>query len=65
MLTRDYKGADGIRLAALIFVALCLVPGGAHLASLLNKIDRAPEAYMTMQQAYNVVRSGCRSAPSC
>ena len=53
MLTRDYKGADGIRLAALIFVALCLVPGGAHLASLLNKIDRAPEAYMTMQQAYN------------
>lgn len=53
MLARNYRSADGVRLAALIFVALALVPAGAHLASLLNKIDRAPEAYMVMQQAYN------------
>lgn len=53
MLTGDYKGADAIRLAALVFVALCLVPAGAHLASLPNKISTPPEAYMIMQQAYN------------
>lgn len=53
MLARNYQGADGVRLAALIFVALALVPAGAHLASLLNKINRAPEAYLIMQQAYN------------
>lgn len=53
MLTRNYRGVDGVQLAALIFVALALVPGGAHLASLPNKISRAPEAYMVMQQAYS------------
>lgn len=52
MLARNYRGADGVRLAALIFVALALVPVGAHLASLPNKITHAPEAYMVMQQAY-------------
>ncbi len=52
MLARNYKGADGVKLAALIFAALALVPAGAHLASLPNKIDRAPDAYMVMQQAY-------------
>ncbi len=53
MLTRNYRGVAGVQLAALIFVALALVPGGAHLASLPNKISRAPEAYMVMQQAYS------------
>lgn len=52
MLGRNYRGADGVRLAALIFVALAMVPAGAHLASLPNKIARAPDAYMVMQQAY-------------
>ncbi|MCL4764744.1 MAG: DUF1772 domain-containing protein [Hyphomicrobiaceae bacterium] len=52
MLARDYRGADGWRLASLGFVALALVPAGAHLAALPNKIGRAPEAYMIMQQAY-------------
>lgn len=52
MLARNYTGADGVRLAALIFVALTLVPAGAHLASLPNKIARAPDAYMVMQQTY-------------
>lgn len=52
MLARNYTGADAVRLAALIFVALALVPAGAHLASLPNKITRAPDAYMVMQQTY-------------
>lgn len=52
MLARNYSGADGVRLAALILTALALVPAGAHLASLLNKIHSTPEAYMVMQQAY-------------
>lgn len=45
--------ADGVRLAALVLVALCLVPAGSHLASLPNKISRTPQDYMIMQQAYN------------
>lgn len=53
MLARSYKGAEGVKLAALTFAALALCPGVAHLASLPNKISRAPEEYMVMQQAYN------------
>lgn len=53
MLAGDYRGADGIRLAALIFLALAFAPAGAHLASLTNKMAVAPEAYMVMQRAYD------------
>ena len=37
---------------ALVFTALALVPGGAHLFSLLNKIDMPQEHYFVAQSIY-------------
>lgn len=37
---------------AIVFVALYLVPSGAHLIELPNKMGLDPEAYMTVQQIY-------------
>ena len=45
----------GIRTAqflAIVLTALALVPGGAHLFALPNKIGMAREAYFTAQQIY-------------
>ena len=45
----------GIRIAqflAIVLTALALVPGGAHLFALPNKIGMAREAYFTAQQIY-------------
>jgi hypothetical protein len=37
---------------ALLFAALALVPAGAHVAELPNKIDLARDEYLTVQQIY-------------
>ena len=45
----------GLRVAqfvAIVFTALALVPAGAHLAELLNKIDLAQEEYFVVQSIY-------------
>jgi len=44
--------ADIIRLCAVLFVALYLVPTGAHLAELPNKIGLPSEQYMLVQGIY-------------
>lgn len=44
---------DAIQLAAVVFVALCLVPAGAHLFELPNKIDLPADEYMTVQKIYS------------
>ena len=41
-----------IQFLALILTALALVPGGAHLFALPNKITMSEEAYFTAQQVY-------------
>jgi hypothetical protein len=41
-----------IRFLSLFFVALALVPSGAHLAELPNKIHLAREHYLIVQQIY-------------
>ncbi len=41
-----------IQFLAVIFTALSLVPGGAHLFVLLNKIDLAAEQYYVVQGTY-------------
>ena len=41
-----------MRFAAVILTALALVPAGAHLAALPNKIGLAEEAYFTVQGIY-------------
>jgi hypothetical protein len=46
-------GRTGIFLfLSLVFAALALVPAGAHLAELANKIDLAREPYFVVQQIY-------------
>jgi hypothetical protein len=42
-----------IQFLALVFTALALIPGGAHLFSLLNKIGMAQEQYFIAQRAYD------------
>jgi hypothetical protein len=43
---------DTVRFAALSFAALGLVPSGAHVAELPNKIDLSRDEYLTVQQIY-------------
>src|SRR6185312_1117431 len=38
---------------ALVFTALAMVPGGAHLFSLPNKIDMPQQSYFVAQSIYN------------
>jgi hypothetical protein len=42
-----------LRNLALLLTALCLVPGGAHLAALPNKLHLPAEAYLAAQRAYD------------
>jgi hypothetical protein len=42
-----------VRFFALLFAALALVPAGAHLAELSNKIDLPAADYQTVQQIYS------------
>jgi hypothetical protein len=41
-----------IRLLAVISVALCLVPAGAHISELANKMSMSVAEYMTVQKIY-------------
>jgi hypothetical protein len=41
-----------VRFSALLFAALALVPTGAHLAELPNKIGLSAAEYLTVQQIY-------------
>ena len=41
-----------VQLLALVLTALALVPAGAHLFTLLNKIDLAQEQYFIVQNIY-------------
>ena len=37
---------------AVVFVALALVPAGAHLSELANKVTLPPDQYLVVQQIY-------------
>lgn len=52
MLHGNYRGLDGIRFLSLVFVALALVPAGAHVFEMPNKLGLPPDQYMTVQQIY-------------
>ncbi|WP_239025174.1 DUF1772 domain-containing protein [Rhodoligotrophos defluvii] len=41
-----------LQFAAIILIAISLVPAGAHLIELPNKIDLDRDAYLTVQQIY-------------
>lgn len=43
---------DVLKFLAIVFVGICLVPAGAHLFELLNKIGLPPPEYMIVQRIY-------------
>ncbi len=45
-------GLNKVRFISLLFTALALVPAGAHLLELPNKIRLSREDYLTVQQIY-------------
>ena len=52
MLKRDSVVFESVRLLAVISVALCLVPAGAHFFELANKMSLSTAEYMTTQKIY-------------
>jgi len=52
MLKRDAIAFETVRLLAVISVALCLVPAGAHFFELANKMSLSTAEYMTTQKIY-------------
>src|SRR5215467_8577751 len=52
MLKRDAMVFETVRLLAVISVALCLVPAGAHFFELANKMSLSTAEYMTTQKIY-------------
>lgn len=53
MLSGAFPAIDVVRLLAIVFVAICLVPAGAHLAELPNKMALPPGEYMIVQKIYH------------
>jgi hypothetical protein len=52
MLTQNIILLKWVRLLAVVSVALCLIPGGAHLFELANKIYLPRADYMIVQKIY-------------
>ena len=50
--TLHAPGARTVPVLAIVAVGLCLIPAGAHLFELPNKIGLAPEQYMIVQCIY-------------
>ena len=52
MLKRDLMLFESVRLLAVISVALCLIPAGAHFFELANKMSLSTAEYITTQKIY-------------
>ena len=52
MLSGAFPAIDVVRLFAIVFVAICLVPAGGHLAEIPNKTALPPGEYMIVQKIY-------------
>ena len=52
MRNASYSSTRALRLAAVLLVGICLVPAGAHLFELSNKMALPPAQYMTVQRIY-------------
>ena len=52
MLKRDSVIFESVRLLAVISVAVCLIPAGAHFFELVNKMYLSVPEYMTTQKIY-------------
>ena len=52
MIKRDSIAFESVGLLAVISVALCLIPAGAHFFELANKMSLSTAEYMTTQKIY-------------
>jgi hypothetical protein len=52
MLAQKAMLLESVRLLAVVSVALCLLPAGAHFFELTNKMSLSPVEYMTVQKIY-------------
>src|SRR5262249_5971146 len=52
MLNRDTMEFESVRLLAVHYVVLCLIPAGAHFFELDNKMSLSTAEYMTTQKIY-------------
>ena len=52
MLKRDSMIFESVRLLAVISVAICLIPAGAHFFELVNKMSLSTAEYITTQKIY-------------
>src|SRR5215472_7536964 len=52
MLKRDSIVFESVRALAVISVAVCLIPAGAHFFELANKMSLSTADYMTTQKIY-------------
>jgi hypothetical protein len=43
-------GAQALRLLAILLVAICLIPTGAHLFEMASEMSLPPTEYMTVQR---------------
>jgi hypothetical protein len=50
---RSVSPVETVRPLAVLAVGICLIPAGAHLFELPNKIGLPPEQYMTVQRIYD------------
>ena len=49
---REMRMLASLRFAAIVLTALALIPGGAHLFAMANKLPMAASEYFAAQQAY-------------
>src|SRR5262249_60608006 len=52
MLKRDSMIVESVRLLAVVSVAICLIPAGAHFFELVNKMSLSTAEYITTQKIY-------------
>ena len=52
MHTWNFSVTEAVQLLAVLLVAVCLVPAGAHLFELPHKMALPPAPYMTVQGIY-------------
>jgi hypothetical protein len=62
MLSGVFPAISVVRLFAIVFVAICLVPTGAHLAELPNKMALRPGEYMIVRRSTTAGHCSASSA---
>ncbi len=54
----NLRTISAVGVLAILAVAVCLIPAGAHLFEMRNKLALSPDSYMTVQAIYVRLRRG-------